>query len=154
LLKFFTHPDAEGHLRGLAEEFGDSTNSVRIELNKLEEAGLLQRQVSGQKMLYHVNKSNPFYINLVSIVSRYLGFDELTESLLEQVGDLKEAYVVGDYARGVDSGTIELFLVGQLHAEVVDDLVGRVSKRINRKIIYRLSDTENELVPQPKLRLI
>ena len=154
LLKFFTHPDAQGHLRGLAEEFGDSTNSVRIELNKLEEAGLLQRQVSGQKMLYQVNKSNPFYFNLVSMVSKYLGFDELIESLLEQVGDLKEAYVVGDYARGVDSGTIELILVGELHAEVVDDLVGRVSKRINRKIIYRVSDTENELVPQPQLRLI
>ena len=154
LLKFFTHPDAQGHLRGLAEEFGDSTNSVRIELNKLEEAGLLQRQVSGQKMVYQVNKSNPFYFNLVSMVSKYLGFDELIESLLEQVGDLKEAYVVGDYARGVDSGTIELILVGQLHAEVVDDLVGRVSKRINRKIIYRVSDTENELIPQPQLRLI
>ncbi len=154
MLRFFTHPDAQGHLRGLAEEFGDSTNSLRIELNKLEEAGLLQRQVSGQKMLYQVNKSNPFYFNLVSMVSKYLGFDELIESLLEQVGDLNEAYVVGDYARGVDSGTIELILVGQLHSEVVDDLVGRVSKRINRKIIYRVSSAENELVPQPQLRLI
>lgn len=155
MLKFFTHPDAQGHLRGLAEEFGDSTNSIRIELNKLEEAGLLHRQVSGQKMLYHVNKSNPFYCNLVSIVSKYLGFDELIESLLEQVGDLKEAYVVGDYACGVDSGTIELILVGQLHAELIDELICRVSKRINREIIYRVSDnTENELVPQPQLRLI
>jgi hypothetical protein len=154
LLKFFTHPDAQGHLRGLAEEFGDSTNSVRIELNKLEEAGLLQRQVSGQKILYQVNKSNPFYFNLVSMVSKYLGFDELIESLLEQVGDLKKAYVVGDYARGVDSGTIELILVGHLHAEVVDDLVGRVSKRINRNIIYQVIDSENEFVSQPQLRLM
>ena len=127
---------------------------MRIELNKLEEAGLLQRQVSGQKMLYQVNKSNPFYFNLVSMVSKYLGFDELIESLLEQVGDLKEAYVVGDYARGVDSGTIELILIGQLHAEVVDDLVGRVSRRINRRIVYKLSDTVNSVIPMPQLRLI
>lgn len=154
MLKFFTHPDAQGHLRGLAEEFGDSTNSVRIELNKLEEAGLIQRQVSGQKMVYQVNKSNPFYFNLVSMVSKYLGFDELVESLLEQVGDLEEAYVVGDYARGVDSGTIELILVGQLHAEVVDDLVERVSKRINRRIVYLVSGYDNKLIPQPQLRLI
>lgn len=154
MLKFFTHPDAQGHLRGLAEEFGDSTNSVRIELNKLEEAGLIQRQVSGQKLVYQVNKSNPFYLNLVSMVSKYLGFDELIESLLEQVGDLKEAYVVGDYARGVDTGTIELILVGQLHAEVVDDLVERVSKRINRRIVYLVSDYDNKLISQPQLRLI
>ncbi len=154
MLKFFTHPDAQGHLRGLAEEFGDSTNSVRVELNKLEEAGLLQRQSIGQKLVYVVNKSNPFYLNLVSMVSKYLGFDELVESLLEQVGDLKEAYVVGDYARGVDSGTIELILVGQLHAEVVDDLVERVSKLINRRIIYKLSGTENGIMAMPILRLI
>jgi hypothetical protein len=141
-------------LRGLAEEFGDSTNSLRIELNKLIEAGLLQRQVSGQKMLYEVNKSNPFYSNLTSIVSKYLGFDELIESLLMQVGDLKEAYVVGDYAQGVDSGTIELILVGQLHAEVFEDLVGRVSKRINRSIVYKVSGTENNVIPIPHLRLI
>ena len=61
LLKFFTHPDARGHLRGLAEEFGDSTNAVRIELNKLEEAGLLTSASEGQKVVYHVNKTNPFY---------------------------------------------------------------------------------------------
>ena len=127
---------------------------MRIELNKLEEAGLLKRQVSGQKMVYQVNKSNPFYSNLVSMVSKHLGFDELIESLLEQVGDLIEAYVVGDYARGVDSGTIELILVGQLHAEVVDDLVGRVSKRINRRIVYKVSGTDNSAIPMPQLRLI
>jgi hypothetical protein len=154
LLKFFSHPEAQGHLRGLAEELGDSTNSIRVELNKLEEAGLLQRQVSGQKMVYQVNKSNPFYFNLVSMVSKYLGFDELIESLLEQVGDLKEAYVVGDYARGADSGTIELVLVGKLHADVVDDLVDRVSKRINRRIVYLVIDDNNEIVLQSQLRLI
>ncbi len=154
MLKFFTHPDARGHLRGLAEEFGDSTNAVRIELKKLEEAGLLLRQISGQKMVYQVNKSNPFYLDLVSMVSKYLGFDELIESLLEQVGDLKEAYVVGDYARGFDSGTIELILVGQLHFEVIDDLVDRVSKRINRRIVYRVSETISGTIPRPQLRLI
>jgi hypothetical protein len=140
-------------LRGLAEEFGESTNSVRIELNKLEKAGLLQRQVSGQKMVYQVNKANPFYFNLVSMVSKYMGFDELVESLLEQVADLKEAYVVGDYARGVDSGTIELVLVGQLNGELVDDLVGRVSKQINRRIVYQVFCTENSAIPMPQLRL-
>ena len=60
MLKFFTNPKIQGHLRGLAEEFGDSTNSVRLELNKLEEAGLLVARAEGQKVVYEVNKSNPF----------------------------------------------------------------------------------------------
>jgi hypothetical protein len=136
LLKFFSRPDAVGHLRGLAEEFGDSTNSVRVELQNLEEAGLLQSVPNGQKIQYRVNRTNPFYADLVALVSKYLGFDELIENVLERVGDLEEAYVVGDYATGVDSGTIELVLVGQLRTDVVDDLIPKVEQRIRRKITY------------------
>jgi hypothetical protein len=125
-----------GHLRGLAEEFGDSTNSVRLELLNLEEAGLLQSEPNGQKIQYRVNRTNPFYADLVALVSKYLGFDELIENLLDRIGDLKEAYVVGDYAAGVDSGTIEIVLVGQPRIDVVDVLIPKVEQRIGRKITY------------------
>jgi hypothetical protein len=154
LLKFFTHPDARGHLRGLAEEFGDSTNAVRIELNKLEEAGLLHGQTEGQKVVYRVNKSNPFYSDLVSMVSKYMGFDELIENVLEKVGNLKEAYVVGDYAKGVDSGTIELVLVGDLYLTVLDDLCDRVGNKIKRKIEYRIRTSDSVNIQEVNLRLI
>jgi hypothetical protein len=83
-----------------------------------------------------------------------MGFDELIESLLEQFGNLKEAYVVGQYAQGVDSGTIELILVGQLNPEVVEVLVKKVSKRINRKINYKIILFENKFNNRPRLRLI
>ena len=32
LLKFFLNPETRAHLRGLADEFGESTNGVRVEL--------------------------------------------------------------------------------------------------------------------------
>lgn len=144
LLKFFSRPDAVGHLRGLAEEFGDSTNSVRVELQNLEEAGLLQSVPNGQKIQYRVNRTNPFYADLVALVSKYLGFDELIENLLERVGDLQEAYVVGDYATGVDSGTIELVLVGQIRIDVVDDLIPKVEQRIGRKVAYTVYNEDPE----------
>jgi hypothetical protein len=153
LLKFFTHPDARGHLRGLAEEFGDSTNAVRIELNKLEEAGLLQGQTEGQKVVYRVNKSNPFYSDLVSMVSKYMGFDELIENVLEKVGNLKEAYVIGDYAKGVDSGTIELVLVGDLYVSALDDLCDRVTNKIKRKIEYRVYSGDSVNIEEENLKL-
>ena len=143
LLKFFSRPDAVGHLRGLAEEFGDSTNSVRVELQKLEEAGLLCSEPNGQKVQYRVNRTNPFYADLVALVSKYLGFDELIENLLDRVGDLQEAYLVGDYAAGVDSGTIELVLVGQPRTDVVDDLIPKVEQRIGRKITYTVQTSES-----------
>lgn len=154
LIKFFSHPDARGYLRGLAEEFGDSTNAVRLELIKLEEAGLLKSSTQGKRVVYEVNTSNPFYLELASMVSRFLGFDDLVEMVLNKIGYLDAAYVVGDYARGVDSGTINLVLVGLIDEEILHDLVRKVSEKISRKIEVKVLaefDSENAI---DTLRLI
>lgn len=87
-------------------------------------------------------------------MSTYIGFDELIDSLLKQVGNLKEVYVVGDYARGVDSGTIDLILVGQLNDKLVEKLLHRVSKRIKRTFRYQIHDTNYEVIQQHQLKLI
>ena len=49
LLKFFLNPGSKAYLRGLAEEFNESTNSVRIELNRFEEAGCYLQIMLGIK---------------------------------------------------------------------------------------------------------
>ena len=154
LIKFFSHPNAQGYLRGLAEEFGDSTNAVRLELLKLEEAGLLKRATQGQRVVYEVNKTNPFYAELVSMVSKFLGFHDLIEMVLDKIGDLQEAYVVGDYARGVDSGTIHLVLVGEVNEETVKNLVQKVSAKVNREIEVMVLHNFNSANSPVSLRLI
>ncbi len=105
-------------------------------------------------MVYRVNKSNPFYSDLVSMVSKYMGFDELIENVLDKVGNLKEAYVVGDYAKGVDSGTIQLVLVGDLYVSVLNDMCERVANKIKRKIEYRIYTSDAVNIPEDNLRLI
>jgi len=41
LKKFFLNSSTKAHLRGLESEFGESSNAIRVELNRLEGAGLL-----------------------------------------------------------------------------------------------------------------
>ena len=154
LIKFFSHPNAQGYLRGLAEEFGDSTNAVRIELIKLEDAGLLKSSTQGQRVMYEVNKTNPFYAELVSMVSKFLGFHDLIEIVLDKIGDLQEAYVVGDYARGVDSGTINLVLVGFVNEDVLEDLITKVTLKIHRKIEVMILSKFDGDIAGDTLRLI
>ena len=43
LLKFFINIANHGYLNSLANEFGESTNSVRKELNNLTSAGYLEK---------------------------------------------------------------------------------------------------------------
>ena len=47
LVRFFLNPTMKAYLRQLADEFGESTNSVRVELNRLTEAGILESEAVG-----------------------------------------------------------------------------------------------------------
>ena len=88
------------------------------------------------------------------MVSKFLGFDDLIEMVLDKIGNLREAYVVGDYARGIDSGTIHLVLVGEVNEETLRNLVQKVSLKIKREIeVVVLHDFHGADSPE-SLRLI
>lgn len=134
LLKFFTNSDSTAHLRSLAKEMDESTNSVRLELNKLSEAGLLISYAEGKTIQYAANDKHPLFPELKSLVRKYLGLDKLIEQLVRRLGDVRYAFIVGDYAQGKDSGTISLLIVGNVDTTMLSYLVGKTESIINRKV--------------------
>ena len=134
LLKFFSNANTQSYLRSLAEEFGESTNAVRVELNRLSEAGFLVSSSSGNTIVYKANKKHPLFPEITGIVSKYLGLDSLIEQVISHLGDLKQAWVVGDYAHGKDTGLIDLVLVGDIDKAYLEKLIGKAEALIHRKI--------------------
>ena len=63
LLKFFLNAQSKGYLRSLEHEFGESTNAIRLELNKFEEAGMLSSESEGNKKVYRANPKHPLFEN-------------------------------------------------------------------------------------------
>ena len=61
LKKFFLNRSTKAHLRGLESEFGESSNAIRLELNRFEEAGLLNSLRDGNKKIYQANPTHPLY---------------------------------------------------------------------------------------------
>ena len=136
LLKFFLNPENTAHLRGLAQEFGESTNAVRVELNRLSEAGLLEAKAKGRTKQYQANTGHPLYTELHSIVKKYLGLDKLAEQILSKLGNVELAFIAGDYAKGLDSGIIDLYIIGDIDKNYLYQLTEKVEKLIDRKIRY------------------
>jgi hypothetical protein len=135
LIRFFLNPDQTGYLRGLATEFGESTNGIRIELGKLSGAGLLVAENNGNTILYSANKNHPLFKELHNIVCKLTGVDSLVQEVIARIGDVSNAYVVGDYAEGRDSGIIDLVLVGQqMNTNELSNLVSRAEGLIKRRI--------------------
>lgn len=145
LLKFFLNSDTSAYLRSLADEFNESTNAVRVELNRMSDAGLLETRPDGNTILYKANKKHPLFPELSNIVKKYIGIDQIIDHVLEKIGDLKLALLVGDYAKGKDTGIIDLVLVGDINQLYLIELVGKAEKMIDRKIRYIiLSEKEYE----------
>jgi hypothetical protein len=119
----------------LETEFGESSNAIRLELNRFEEAGLLISTTEGNKKIYQANKSHSVFGDLHNLLIKFVGIDEIIERVLRRIGDLHSAYITGDFAKGIDSTEIELLLVGnQLDNQYISGLVSKAEGMIKRQI--------------------
>ena len=134
LLKFFLNQDNKSYLRGLEGELGENSNAIRIELNRLTKAGLLETSSEGRQKFYQANKKHPLFPELNSVVKKYLGIDQLIESILRNLGHVELAFISGDYAKGKDSGIIDLTIVGTINKDYLNKLVEKTEFLIKRKI--------------------
>lgn len=134
LLKFFINSNSTAHLRGMAEEFDESTNAIRHELNNLSKASYLIAEEHGRTIRYRANTDHPLYPELKNLIHKYLGLDKIVINILNKLGKLYYAFIIGDYAKGKDTGLIEMILVGDIDLAYLKKCVRKVEKLINRKI--------------------
>ena len=141
LKKFFLNSSTTAHLRGLESEFGDSSNAIRIELNRLEDAGLLHSLREGNKKVYQANRKHPLFGDIHSIIMKETGLDRVIEKVIHRIGDLICVYLTGDFAKGKDSPVIDLILVGSgIDREYLANKVVQAEKMVGRKVSYIILD--------------
>ena len=144
LIKFFINQANSGYLNGLATEFKESTNSIRKELNHLSEAGYLEKFKDQNKVAYKANTNHPLFEILQKVVYKHLGLEEIIERVLERMGPVQTILLVGDYAEGRDSGTIDVVLIGnKLNTEYIEALEKKVEDLIDCKVNFYLASKQN-----------
>lgn len=145
LVKFFVNAANRGHMRGLAEEFNESTNAIRKELNNLSEAGYLEKKADRNRVSYRANVKHPLFGSLQDIVHKYLGLDTIVTRVLDRMGDVHQVVLTGDYAEGRDSGIIEVTIVGpELNTAYLSQLAPKVKELAKREVRFTLSDRKTD----------
>lgn len=144
LLRFFLNPESSAYLRGLAQDFNESTNSVRVELNRFEEAGLISSQKVGNKKMYKVNTDFPLFSEFQNIAFKHFGIDKIVDQVLCKIGEVETVFLTGDLAKGLDSPVIDITLIGdRVNTEYLARLVVKAELLVNRKIrtiVYNKND--------------
>lgn len=138
LVKFFINAANAGYLRGLALEMDENTNAIRKELNNLSQAGYIIRNNTDNKVLYRANTAHPLFGTLQELISKYIGLDKIIYQVLKRMGNVSRIFVIGNYAQGIDSGTIEIIIEGpKLNNEYLLQLIPKIENAINKKVIIQ-----------------
>ncbi len=151
MLKFFLNSNNTAYLRNLETEFGESTNAIRIELNKFEESGLLNSYSESNKKIFKANTKHPLYPEINSIVRKYIGIDKIIDSIVSRLGEPDHVWLVGNLARGLNSDTIELKISGKVDKDYLEELVQKVERTITKKLKIELLSEVEALIINNKL---
>ncbi len=152
LLKFFLNDSTSSYLRNLESEFGESSNAIRLELNKFEEAGLLETSLSGNKKLFKANKTHPLFKDIQNILMKYTGLDQIIDQVIRKLGDVERVYLVGDLAKGINSSVVDLVFIGKLNKNYLTNLIEKSEKIISKKIKYIIYTKEEFSVYRKQLK--
>ena len=145
LLKFFLNPDSRSYLRGLEQEFGESTNAIRLELNRFSEAGMLETEKEGNKKYFKVNRSHPLFEDMQRMLQKYVGIDQIIVSIIERLGNINRVYVEGHLAKGLDADVIDLIVISpQMDRQYLTTLINKVEPIIKKHIRYVILNTDEE----------
>jgi len=147
LLKFFLNSQTKAYLRNLETEFGESTNSIRIELNRFEDAGLLSSSFVGNKKVYQANTQHPLFPDIHTILLKYTGIDKIIDEVIISIGTLRKTFVTGDFANGRSGNIIDIVLEGEeFDYAFISKLVHKAEEVTSLKIRYiTISPNEEEL---------
>ncbi|WP_353201455.1 nucleotidyltransferase domain-containing protein [Polynucleobacter sp.] len=120
------HPERTYYLREIARLTSTIPGTLKRELDKLLEVGLLTVKKVGNQNHYQANRECPIYEDLANVLRKTSGLvDVLMSGLLPLSEKIQSAFVFGSVARGnVNAKSdIDLMLIGELtYAEVVSQM--------------------------------
>lgn len=153
LFRFFLNPTEAAYLRGLEKEFDESSNSIRMELSRFENAGILRSHEEGNKKMYTVNTTYPLFGELQSLSMKHFGVDRVLDEITGKLGQPTSVYLTGQLARGLNSNIIDLAIVGEnidrpFLASLVQKAEGLVERKIRTMIV---SPDELHTIPEPRM---
>lgn len=158
LTRLLLNPASRVYLRGLEKDFGVSSNTVRLELNKLSDLKLIEvdKTVTAQKQ-YKANTLHPMFNPLRNFILKQFGFESLIEQVFQRLGDVESVYITNDWAEGKESTFVDLVVVGNVNKTYMNKLVDHVEKLIHKKIrtaVYETDFDESQLIGIPFVKIL
>jgi len=134
----FAYPDRKFYVREIIRRVGCGQSTVQRELVKLENAGLISMEATGQNLFFSANKSSPVYNELHGLIIKTYGLADVIRNGLEEISDRIEfAFIFGSYASGsYKSATsdVDLMIAGDISSLEINKALRKAKSTIMREI--------------------
>ncbi len=138
LLKLFLNQteDTDYYIRELTRVLDEHLNSIRRELDNLEELGLVLSHEKDKKKYYGINKDFILLPELKALLlkSRELGDQKLVQQL-EKVGTLDLLVLTGSFI-GNNETPVDIFMVGRVQKTKLERLLKAYEKETGKELNY------------------
>lgn len=142
---FLTFPYEMFHVRELVRRTQDEINAVRRELAFLEKHGILSREPRANRVYYSLNKTYPFYFDLLKIGAKITGLGAEVIKNRVKLGKIKYAMLSGRFVRKLkkSSEEVDFLIIGTVVLPEIALLVRNEEARLSGEINYTVM-TEDE----------
>lgn len=147
LTVFLNTPYEMYHVRECVRRTGDEINAVRRELQFLEKKGILTKEQRANRVYYQLDKTYPFYFDLLSIGAKTIGLgDEILKNKIK-LGKLKYVMFSGVFVRRNKKSPdqVDILVVGDVVLPELALLIRQEEARLGIEINYAPM-TEEEFI--------
>jgi len=104
LALLYGHPSQSYYLRQLVRSTGVALGAAQREVQRLSEAGIIRRTVSGHQVFYQANPDCPIFAELKGLMIKTTGVAEVLRAALAPLAaQIRVAFIYGSVAK-IDAG--------------------------------------------------
>lgn len=136
---FFSQPNSRFYTRQLQKVLDiKSVGTLHRELQNLEYMHIVKSSREANLRYFQLDKTNPFFEELNSIISKTIGFQARVRSSLITLQGLKIAFIYGSYATGKagPKSDIDLFLIGALDISDLNFKLTELENYFKKEVNY------------------
>lgn len=141
LLKLFlTNPERSFYMHEIGRILERKPGTFQRTLNNMVSEGIITSEYKANARFFKANKKCPIYKELKSIVFKTVGVQGSIRDVLEEIGNIKFAFIYGSYAKAKESylSDIDLAVIGNPDEDKLIKDLDRLEEKFQREINYKL----------------
>ncbi len=133
---FLTNPNNKYYVRELMRKVKERINSVRRELENLEELGLIYSEQKGQKRFYAVQSDFILYEELRSLILKsQMTLERNLAHRIKNIGQISYLALTGIFT-GLEEAQTDMLIVGKVNRAKLRRLINQFNKDFDKKIRF------------------